>query len=132
MASLFLEFQQDFGLNPNGGLAMAQQWDETRQAFERGMFACPTFTMQDGSPVDPDLMFDPTFGAGLGLQIGQNPVGQWLQKMVQAANQAAATSPGVNPTIPPQVALTPSGHTQQMTVTVATLTGPQTLSYEVS
>jgi hypothetical protein len=132
VATLWLEFQQDFGLNPNGGLAMAQQWDETRQAFERGMFACPAFTMQDGSQVDPDLFFDTTFGAGLGLQIGQNPTGQWVGKMTQAANQAAATAPGVNPTIPPVITLNPSGHTQQMAVTIATLTGPQTLSYQIT
>jgi hypothetical protein len=132
MATIWLEWGTDFGVNPNGGLAMAQQWDETRQAFERGMLACPQLTAADGSQIDPDLLYAPNFGAGLGFRIGELPTGQWLAAVQQAANYAAANSPGVNPTIPPVVTLSSDEHTQTMTVVLATTSGPQTLTYAVS
>ena len=130
MATLSLEFGIDFGLNPNGGLVMAQQWTETRQAFERGMFATPQLTLNDGSQIDPDLLYAPSYGAGLGFKVGENPTGQWLADIQAGANYAAQNAPGVSPTIPPQVSLTSDQHTQNMTVTITTLTGPQTLSYQ--
>lgn len=131
--TLFLEFGTDFALNANGGLAMAQQFDETRQAFERGMFACPQLTLNDGSQIDPDLLFDATFGAGLGMKVGQNPTGQWLADLQRGTLYAAQHAPGVDPTVPPIVTLQPgSTRLQPISVTLATATGPQTLNYTVS
>jgi hypothetical protein len=132
MATIWLEYSIDFGANPNGGLAMAQQWDETRQAFERGMFACPQLTANDGSQIDPDLQYAPTFGAGLGFRIGENPTDQWLSTINGATKYAASQAPGVNPTVPPQVTLSSDQHTQTMTVKLATTVGPQTLVYAVT
>lgn len=132
MAQVWLEFSIDFGVDPTGGLAMAQGWDETRQSFEAAMFACPQLTLNDGSQIDPDLLYAPKFGAGLGFKVGQNPTGQWLADIQAGANYAAQNAPGVDPTVPPQVTLTSSQHLQQLIVNLTTTTGPQTLSYDVS
>jgi len=132
MPKVWLEFGIDFGVNPNGGLAMAQQWDETRQAFEAAMFACPQITLNDGSQIDPDLLYASTFGAGLGLKVGQNPTAQWTSTIQAGANYAAQNAPGVNPTVPPQISLTQSQHYQNLQVNLTTTTGPQSLSYTVS
>lgn len=128
MATLWLEYGQDFALNANGGLLMAQQFDETRQALCRTAFTVPAGAQYpNGSPVTPDYLAAPDFGLGLALKIGANVTSKSEHDIRRALVAAAASLPGVDPSQPATVTIFDDpAHTLNATVFVPLLSGAVT------
>ncbi len=126
MATLWMEFGQDFQLTANGGLAMASGWDETRQAIERIALTNPA------SPgILPDCMWAPKFGLGLPRQVGQ-PINQAL--ITAAISEATRRAPGVDTTSAPTIVVAENAdHTFSCEVTVPLANGTRkTTTIQVS
>lgn len=109
MAALWQEFGQDLVQSPNGGLLMAYGEDEVRQALERELLTTPALTLDDGTVVPAEFIWDPTFGVGLRVLIGQTAYEGWLSAIKQKINNAVLSNPGVNSSIPPVIQVTQTG-----------------------
>jgi hypothetical protein len=133
MATLFMEFGEGFALNGAGGLALAQGWDETRQAGERIALTTALTVDSAGTIVPPEYLDDVTFGLSSRIKIGELLPGQAAAALGDAAKAAFAVAPGADPNHPPDVAISqPSDHTFLVNVTVyLTAGGSETLSYTV-
>src|ERR1035438_1387702 len=118
MATLFMEFGDDFQLNPQGGLLMAYGFDETRQIIERVAFTTCQTTMPDGSITPGEYYLDPTFGESLRLKVGTLSTAQALAEIQRGLRVGAASAPGVDSSQPVQFDLQPSGNTVFLTCTI--------------
>jgi hypothetical protein len=133
MSALWLEYGVGFAFNQNGGLSMAQGWDETRQWLERFAMTVPKLSLPDGTQTDPEYLPSP-FGLGGRVIVGQLPTSQAAKQLGSLIAAAAASAPGTNPSQPPSVTITNNNdHIYVVSVTVYLSSGlTQTLSYQVS
>ncbi len=96
MAIPWLSWGGDLQISPNGSLVMANGWDEIRQSIERGLLTNPSVTLPDGEIVAADYIFAPSYGAGLGLWIGQNPTQRALRQLERVIIHVVLSQPGVD------------------------------------
>lgn len=107
MATLWLEFGEGFQLTAQGGLAMAQNWDETRQAIERIALTTALGVDATGNLIQPEYLEVPGFGLSARLKVGQNIAsGQAAQDLANAFKSAVTVAPGVDPSNPAVVTVT--------------------------
>lgn len=132
MATLFMEFGQDFQLNPQGGLAMAQAFDETRQYIERVAFTTSQNTLADGTIAPAEYYLDTTFGESLRLKVGTLATQQAAATLQQGLRVAAAKAPGVDPNNPVQFTVSQVQHTVYVNCNVPLNNGTnKTLTYSI-
>lgn len=123
MSTIWLEFGDDFALNPQGGLLCATGFDETRQVIERAAFTTPQTTLADGSIASAEYYLDTGFGEGLRIKIGSLPLPQALQEFQRGMRVAAASAPSVDQTQPVQFSIVNSGNIVYITVTIPLVNG---------
>lgn len=103
MPSLYLEWNGDLVLTPNGSVLMASGWDEVRERIIRRFLTNSALPLPDGSTTPPDYVFSPSYGLGAGALIDQNPDQMFRQNFTRRMREAvvadAATDPGSLPSI---------------------------------
>lgn len=114
MAALWMEFGDDLAQNQNGGLLLAYNADEVRQAICRDLLTTPALTLDDGTTVQAEYIWDTTFGAGARVFIGQNASSADLNALKQRATNSILKNPGVNATIQPTFTFTKTGQATYM------------------
>lgn len=110
MQALWMEFGQDLVLSSTGGLQMATGADMVRQAICRELLTTPALTLDNGTVVQAEFIWDPTFGVGLRVLVGQTVSEGWLAQLTQKINNCVLKNPGVNAAIPPTVKTSESGN----------------------
>jgi hypothetical protein len=122
MSAIYLEYGGDFVLNQYGGLQLATGWDQVRQALERAILTNPQTDLPGQGPLPPDYLFESAYGSGATREIGQDITADSLAAVVAKVQAAAATIPGIDPTIAPVISIAQSGfQTVLMKVTVTLL-----------
>ncbi len=119
MSVLYLEWDGDLQISQNGSLVMANGWDEARQLAERAILTNPLTTLPDGSTIPPDYIFDPAYGAGLGLWVGQNPTAHALREQTRIIRNAVLGLSSVDTNVAPSVTFKPFASGAGMLVLVA-------------
>lgn len=104
-AEYYLEWGQDFIVTPNGSIQMATGWDQVRQRIERRLLTNPAETLPDGEPVEPDYLYDTSYGLGAGKLIGQPRTKQLLGQILQVVNAGVMVDDAVSNAAPPSVSL---------------------------
>lgn len=126
MVSLYLEWNGDLVLTPNGSVLMAGGWDEVRERIIRRFLTNSPLPLPDGTSTPPDYVFDPSYGLGAGALIDQNPNAAWradfTRRMRQAVVADAAAAPGALPSISIR---TPQIGTIQIFVGIQLISGQQ-------
>lgn len=125
MSVPWLSWGGDLQIATNGSLVMANGWDEIRQSIERAILTNPQVTLPDGEVVGADYMFAPTFGAGLGLWVGQNPTQHTLRQLTRIVRNAILSQTGVDASQTPTVTFQPmaGGMGMEIQISVALLSG---------
>jgi hypothetical protein len=132
VATLFMEYGQDFKLNGSGGLAMALAFDETRQILERAAFTTAALTLPDGSIMEPEYFLDPTFGESLKAKVGTLATRAALDEIQRGLRAAASAAPGVNINAPPTFVIQQVGNTVNVFITIYLSNGTsQQLAYSI-
>jgi hypothetical protein len=126
MATLFLENGSDFVLNSAGGLLLAEGWDEIRQRIERRIFTNPQSFQTSGAPVQPQYIFDTTYGLGAGTVIGDNWTDQAINAFTDKIIAGVIQDQGVNGSVMPTVQSTVlPNHTVEFQIQVTLINGLQ-------
>ena len=132
MATLWMEFGNDFNLNSQGGLLMANGFDETRQYLERVAFTTSLTTLPDGSLAPAEYYLDQSFGESLRLKVGTLATPQAAAELQRGLRVAAASAPGVDQSQPVQFTQKQVGNIVYVTITIPLNNGKsQTLTYSV-
>lgn len=121
MPDLFLEWNSDLLLTPNGSVQFATGWDHIRQRIVRNMVTNPAQKLPDGSTTPPDYIWNPGFGIGMGALVDQNPTQQFLRDLTRRVNAAVLADVAVDPGAVPSVTikqLTPQYYQVYVTVTL--------------
>jgi hypothetical protein len=126
VSDLYQEWGGDFLLTAGGDLQMASDWDLTRQAIERFILTSPQVTQFNGDPVPADDLFEPTFGLGARLKVGQLYNNQTIDEIKQILYQGILASPNVDQSQPPIISFrNPTPETLLFTAVVFLLNGQQ-------
>lgn len=132
-ATLWLEWGGDFEISQNGSLVLAYGWDQVRQRILRRLLTNPAFTLDDGTPVPPDYLFDPKYGLGFRRRVGENWTPDLQLYLKAMINQAVLIDEGVNVNLPPLINITQTDHTVQVVITVYLKTGqPGVIALQIS
>ena len=116
---LWLDWGNDFQIAPNGGLVQANGWDEVRQLVVRAVLTNPRTLLPSGEIVPPDYVYEPNFGAGLGLYVGQDMNQTQITALAGSITTQVLALPQVDATKPPTISFTRlpnSGMLVQVTV----------------
>lgn len=103
MPTLYLDYGSDLVLNQNGGLTWAVGWDEVRQRVLRRLMTNSQSTLPDGTPVEPEYIYDVNYGLD-GRVLVDQPVNQdWLNNLARAVRQAVLSDESVDTSAPPSI-----------------------------
>jgi hypothetical protein len=126
VSDLFQEWGGDFVLTAGGDIQMAFDWDLTRQSIERFILTSPQVTQFNGDPVAADDIFEPTYGLGARLKVGQLYNSQTVDEIKQLLYQGILASPNVDQSQPPIITFrNPTPQTLIFTAIVFLLNGQQ-------
>ena len=121
---LYLEWNGDIIITPNGSLLLANGWDLVRQRILRNLITNSAQVLPDNSTTPPDYVFHPNFGIGVGAMVGQNPNKDYQQRLISKINRAVLSDSAVDPTNPPTVKFSsPSPGTWVVNITVVLSNG---------
>lgn len=130
---LYLELEDDFKLNNNGGLLLGAGWDIIRQNFERFVFTNPSKNAVNGQPQGADWIFSPDFGLGARSMLGQNFGQDFISSLSQKVYQGALSAASGNSNVPPDVSVIRNTNPQQVSANVViTPIGQQQRTLSVS
>lgn len=121
---VYLEWNADLVLTPSGDIQTAVGWDEVRQRVIRRMITNPAQQLPDGTQTQPDDVFAPDFGIGMGRMVDQDFSQEFLAEMERRVALAVLEDADVDTSIPPNIIFVqPNPSTLQINVTVTLLTG---------
>ncbi len=102
---LFLDYGADLVLDQNGGMQTAVGWDETRQRILRDLCTNSQSILPDGSPVQPEYIYDTSYGRNFRVLVDQ-PIGAaYRSQLLQAVFAAVMVDVAVNSNVPPGIRL---------------------------
>lgn len=104
---IWLDWGGDFIVSPNGGLLQANGWDVVRQTVSRAVLTNPLTTLPGGQSIPPDYVYEPSFGAGMGLYVGQDMNISQRTALTASIRSQILKVPEVNVTVPPSISFTP-------------------------
>ena len=103
----WLDWGGDFIVAPNGGLLQANGWDVVRQSIARAVLTNPLTTLPSGTAIPPEYVYEPSFGAGMGLYVGQDMNISQRTSLAASIKNQVLQAPGVNTVVPPSISFTP-------------------------
>lgn len=124
MPDLFLEYNSDLVVTPNGSVQFATGWDHVRQRIVRRVVTNSAQALPDGSTTPPDYIFDPSFGDGLAALVDQDISAQYLQTLTAKIRNGVLADEAVSPGTPPAITVSqPNPNTYLVSVAVTLLDG---------
>jgi len=121
---LYLEYNSDLIITPNGSLQFAVGWDQVRERIIRSLVTNPALQLTNGTTTAPDYVFHPSYGIGLGELVDYNLTKAQIQELTRAVNQAVLADVAVDPSQAPQISvLANNTNTVQILVKVFLLNG---------
>lgn len=102
-SDLFVEWNSDLIVTPNGGVQTASGWDRVRQRIVRSLITNSAQVLPDGSTTAPDYIWHPSYGIGAGSMVGQNPTSAYQANLTSRINQAVLQDVNVDPGAIPAV-----------------------------
>lgn len=119
MTDVYLEFNQDLIITPNGSIQTAVGWDQVRERIIRNLITNSAQILPDGTATPADYIFDPSYGLGMGAMVAQNPTPNFLKDMQRRIIQAVFAEADVDPgTIPTVIVQQPTPSTYQVFISV--------------
>jgi hypothetical protein len=123
---LYLEWNGDLVLTPNGSAQTAVNWDQARERIIRSFLTNSAQQLPDGSYTPADYVFDITFGEGAGALVDQNPDQAYILGLTQRMRQAVLSDASADPGQVPVIVITqPEPDTYQVFVSVPLIDGTQ-------
>lgn len=126
MTTLYLDWNSDLIIAPNGSVLMATGWDEIRQRIIRRAVTNPAEVLPDGRFTPADYIFHVTYGEGIASLVDQNPNANFWpdfkSKINSACLQDVAVSPGAQPNIS---FVQPTSYIMQINIVVTLANGKQ-------
>ena len=123
---LYLEWNGDLVLTPNGSAQTAVNWDQARERIIRSFLTNSAQQLPDGSYTPADYVFDITFGEGAGALVDQNPEQAYILGLTQRMRQAVLSDASADPGQVPVIVITqPEPDTYQVFVSVPLIDGTQ-------
>lgn len=117
-ATLDLEPGGDFKLNQNGGLLLANGWNQIRQRILRRLFTNPKMVLSGNVPVSADYIYHQDYGCGLKRKMGE-PFNEDTRRQLESIIvNAVLDDEGVNTSRPPLVNVTQKDDRVYITVLV--------------
>lgn len=116
--TLWLEWGGDLVVSQNGSLSMATGWDQVRQRILRRLLSNPAFTLGDGTPVAPDLIFDTSYGIGCRRRLGELWIPSEQTAILSMVEQAVLVDEGIDATRTPTIVLDQNNHIITMLIKV--------------
>jgi len=109
--NLSLPWGNDLVLTSNGSLQFVSGVERVKQRIIRRFFTCPSETLDDGSFVLADYLFDLSYGIGAARLVGEKISNKLAGQLQQKIRAAVLVDEGVDTTQTPQVQLfaAPSG-----------------------
>ena len=98
-----LDWGGDLKIAPNGGVLSVNGWDEARQSTVRAVLTNPAGTLPSGTVVPPDYVFEPTYGAGIGLYVGQDMTSSQVAELQAKISEVVLTQEFVDQAVAPTV-----------------------------
>ncbi len=121
---IYLDWNGDLVLTPNGSIQTAVGWDNVRQRIIRHMITNGLITLPDGTTLTPDYFFHVDFGNGLGSMIGQAPSAQYDEDLKRIIRLSCLEDAAVDPAFVPQVTFnTPRPDTREVHIVVKLKSG---------
>ena len=105
---MYLEWNGDLVLTPNGSVLMASGWDEVRERIIRRFLTNSALPLPDGTTTPPDYVFDVQYGLGAGALIDQNPDAAWQTAFSRRLREAVVADAAVSPSVLPSISITTS------------------------
>jgi hypothetical protein len=106
---IYLEWNGDLVITPNGSIQTAVNWDQVRERIIRRFLTNSAMQLPDGSFTPPDYIFDINYGESAGALVDQNPTKAWLLDLTRRMRQAVQSDTAVDPGAVPQVTVISSG-----------------------
>lgn len=121
---LYLEWNGDLVLTPNGSAQTAVNWDQARERIIRRFLTNSAQQLPDGSFTPSDYVFDISYGEGAGALVDQNPDEAYVLSLNQRMRQAVLSDASADPGAVPVVVITqPEPDTYQVFVSVPLIDG---------
>lgn len=95
VTSIYLEYGQDFVVNPKGGLQTAVGWDEIRQSVIRFLLTCRQQLEASGITVYADYIWHPDYGLGLPAFVGELLSDKAKSEIERLCKAAVAANPAI-------------------------------------
>lgn len=106
MGGLSLDINGDIDISPSGGIATADGDVYSRQRVIRRLVTNMRVVQDDGSILDPDYVYDTTYGTRLGRAVGAAPTQSDLDLIEQSVRTALAAEDTVLQSSPPVINFT--------------------------
>ena len=103
---LYLEYNQDLVITPNGSIQFATGWDQTRERIIRSLLTTPATSLSNGATSTPDYIFHPAYLIGLGELVDTNLTNEDIAILTRQINQACTAEPNVDPGVAADILIT--------------------------
>lgn len=131
MTDVYLEYNGDLVITPDGSIQIADGWDQIRERIVRRFLTNSAIPLPDGTSTPADYVFSPLYGIGAGALIDQNPTADFVKQLTGRMRNAVLLDAAVSPGAVPAVRVSrPQIGVLQVYVTVTLVTGTtNTLSF---
>lgn len=102
---LYLEWNSDLIVAPNGSLQTAVGWDQVRERILRRALTNSQQALPNGRVTAPDYLFDISYGFGVASLIGQDVTVSFIQDLTRRMTAAALQDSAVDSSVPPSLQL---------------------------
>lgn len=120
-----LPWGTDFRLTANGSIAFVSGDERLKERIIRRAFSNPEETLQDGTFVPADYIFDKKYGLGASRAVGQVNKPSFLSTMEARIRKAIMVDEGVDTSKPPVIRFFQQGSAFFAKVRVFTIDGGQ-------
>ncbi len=121
---VYLEYNSDLIITPNGSIQFATGWDQVRERIIRSLVTNPAVQQLNGITTPPDYVFHPSYGIGLGQLVDRNMTTVDKANLIRAINQAVLADADIDPSQAPQITVTnDNSNTMQILIQVVLLNG---------
>lgn len=102
--TVYLDWNSDALLTPNGSVQMASGWDLVRQRITRRLITNPAQTLPSGISTPADYVFHPDYGIGLAALVDEAETTQFTGTLEQKISKGVREDAAVESSTPPSIA----------------------------